>query len=84
MDPIPTITIPIGAANLHSVLNWLIDQVNLQFENIGAPVQTPPEAFSLTVSVVRAPRPEPTAMSQGSAPGSPAPENHPSEHRSRR
>jgi hypothetical protein len=59
MDPIPTITIPIGAANLHGVFNWLIDQVNLQFDNIVAPVQTPPQAFSLTVSMVRAPPPEP-------------------------
>jgi hypothetical protein len=51
MDPIPTITVPIGAANLHSVFNWLIDQINTQFANLESPAPLAPEAFSLTVSV---------------------------------
>jgi hypothetical protein len=34
MEPIPTIGVPIGAANLHQMINWLIDQVNNQFANL--------------------------------------------------
>jgi hypothetical protein len=63
MDPIPTITVPIGAANLHQVLNWLIDQINTQFANLDSPAPLAPEAFSLTVSV----------GPKGSAPAPPPP-----------
>jgi hypothetical protein len=69
MDPIPIITIPIGAANLHSVLNWLIDQINTQFENLSSPAPLAPEAFSLTVRVGR-----PSTSAQ-----EPAPEMEPEE-----
>jgi hypothetical protein len=39
MEPIPTISTPIGAANLHQELNWLIDQINVRFQNL-PPVNT--------------------------------------------
>jgi hypothetical protein len=59
MEPIPLIAVPIGAANLHQMINWLIDQINLQFENLATTEPLAPQAFSLTVSMVRAPPPEP-------------------------
>lgn len=61
MDPIPTVTIPIGAANLHQVVNWLIDQINLQFANLAVPPadQVLPEAYTGMVTIRLAPAPEP-------------------------
>jgi hypothetical protein len=59
MEPIPLISVPIGAANLHQMINWLIAQINLQFENLATTEPLAPQAFGLTVSMVRAPPPEP-------------------------
>jgi hypothetical protein len=58
MEPIPLIAVPIGAANLHQMINWLITQINLQFDNLATAEPQAPEAFSLTVSMVRTPPPQ--------------------------
>lgn len=54
MGPIPTISIPLGAANLHQVINWLIDQVNTRFDSISAipPVNTAVPHVSQTGNVL--------------------------------
>ena len=45
MADIPTITVPIGAANLHNVLNWLIGQINNQAA--GSP--NAPQAYNMPI-----------------------------------
>jgi hypothetical protein len=82
MDPIPLINVPIGAANLHQVFNWLITEINNQLANVDNVPPSAPEAFSLTVSV--APR-TPAAPSGASAKeGHPTPRllSHPTPRRS--